>query len=192
MQTFTTPQLREKLKASAEESDSDKIGAAADAIQFLEFSDLDKSVKEEVEFVKTHPLILKETEVTGWVYHVESGKVCGVEFNVYRQGQSDKVLAGPSRGLSFGPGILYHQIDRDHHGDVQNKRGNLPLTRMDDCTSFARRIERCVWSPVDATPKRVSSTGERCSLWLPHSISTATVAQRTSAVTTVAAITFYL
>ncbi|KAF9786049.1 carbonic anhydrase [Thelephora terrestris] len=75
MQTFTTPQLREKLKASAEESNSEKVGAAADAIQFLEFSDLDKSVKEEVEFVKTHPLILKETEVTGWVYHVESGKV---------------------------------------------------------------------------------------------------------------------
>jgi hypothetical protein len=140
MQTFTTPQLREKLKASAEESNSEKVGAAADAIQFLEFSDLDKSVKEEVEFVKTHPLILKETEVTGWVYHVESGKVCGVEFNVSRQGLSDKVLAGPSRGLSFGPGILYHQIDRDHHGDVRNKRFNLPLTRMNDCTSLHEEL----------------------------------------------------
>jgi len=75
MQTFTTPQLREKLKASAEEGDAEKVGTAADAIQFLEFSDLDKAVKEEVEFVKAHPLILKETEVTGWVYHVESGKV---------------------------------------------------------------------------------------------------------------------
>lgn len=75
MLTFTTPQLREKLKASAEEGDAEKIAAAADVIQFLEFSDLDKSVKEEVEFVKAHPLILKETEVTGWVYHVESGKV---------------------------------------------------------------------------------------------------------------------
>ena len=75
MLTFTTPQLREKLKASAEEGDAEKIAAVADVIQFLEFSDLDKSVKEEVEFVKAHPLILKETEVTGWVYHVESGKV---------------------------------------------------------------------------------------------------------------------
>jgi carbonic anhydrase len=75
MLTFTTPQLREKLKASAEEGDAEKIAAAADVIQFLEFSDLDKSVKEEVEFIKAHPLILKETEVTGWVYHVESGKV---------------------------------------------------------------------------------------------------------------------
>lgn len=76
MQTFTTNQLREKLKDSAKGSEAEKVAAAADAIQFLEFSDLDKSVKEEVEFTKAHPLILKETEVTGWVYHVESGKVC--------------------------------------------------------------------------------------------------------------------
>jgi carbonic anhydrase len=82
MLTFTTPQLQEKLKDFAGESDAEKVAAAADAIQFLEFSDLDKSVKEEVEFVKTHPLILKETEVTGWVYHVESGKVCCVKLTV--------------------------------------------------------------------------------------------------------------
>jgi len=75
MQTFTTLQLREKLKASAEEGDKEKVAAAADAIEFLEFSDLDKAVEEEVEFLRTHPLILKETEITGWVYHVESGKV---------------------------------------------------------------------------------------------------------------------
>ena len=76
MQTFTTAQLREKLKASTNAGSAEEVAAAADAIQFLEFSDLDKAVKEEVEHVKTHPLILKETEVTGWVYHVESGKVC--------------------------------------------------------------------------------------------------------------------
>ena len=76
MQTFTTAQLREKLKASTEAGDAERVAAAADGIQFLEFSDLDKAVKEEVEYVKAHPLILKETEVTGWVYHVESGKVC--------------------------------------------------------------------------------------------------------------------
>jgi carbonic anhydrase len=75
MQTFTTHDLREKLKASADKGDVERVAAAADAIQFLEFSDLDKAVKEEVEFVRAHPLILKETEVTGWVYHVESGKV---------------------------------------------------------------------------------------------------------------------
>ena len=77
MLTFTTAQLQEKLKASVEGNvEAEQVAAAADAIQFLEFSDLDKSVEEEVEFVRTHPLILRETEVTGWVYHVESGKVC--------------------------------------------------------------------------------------------------------------------
>jgi carbonic anhydrase len=77
MLTFTTTQLQEKLKASAEgKPDAEKVTAAAEAIQFLEFSDLDKSVKEEVKFAQEHPLILNETEVTGWVYHVESGKVC--------------------------------------------------------------------------------------------------------------------
>lgn len=78
MQTFTTPELREKLKGTAEGRDAEQVAAAADAIQFLEFSDLEKSVKEEVEFVKAHPLIFKETEVTGWIYHVETGRVrCG-------------------------------------------------------------------------------------------------------------------
>ena len=76
MLTFTTAQLQEKLKASVEGNDAEQVAVAADALEFLEFSDIDKSVEEEVEFVKTHPLILKETEVTGWVYHVESGKVC--------------------------------------------------------------------------------------------------------------------
>ena len=116
MQTFTTPQLREKLKASAEEGGTEKVAAAADAIQFLEFSDLDRSVKEEVEFVKAHPLILKETEVTGWVYHVESGKVRCVEFAVPRQGVCDQVSTGPPRGLSFESRVLDHH---DHDECVQ-------------------------------------------------------------------------
>ena len=116
MQTFTTPQLREKLKAAAEEGGTEKVAAAADAIQFLEFSDLDRSVKEEVEFVKAHPLILKETEVTGWVYHVESGKVRCVEFTVPRQGVCDQVSTGPPRGLSFESRVLDHH---DHDECVQ-------------------------------------------------------------------------
>jgi hypothetical protein len=102
MLTFTTPQLREILKGSAEGADTEKVSVAADAIQFLEFSDLDKSVKDEVEFVRAHPLILKETEVTGWVYHVESGKVCGVRFT---RSACDKAPTGPSRGLTFEPGV---------------------------------------------------------------------------------------
>lgn len=106
MQTFTTVQLREKLKASAEESDAGKVAAAADGIQFLEFSDLDRSVKDEVEFVKNHPLILKETEVTGWVYHVESGKVCNEKFVDPCRVARNLVRIDSSRGLTFEPGVL--------------------------------------------------------------------------------------
>ena len=103
MQTFTTAGLREELKGSAEGSKADEVAAAADAIQFLEFSDIEKSVKDEVEFVKGHPLIVKETEVTGWVYHVESGKVscvkliAGLSVTGFR--------TGSSRGLTIEPGI---------------------------------------------------------------------------------------
>lgn len=103
MQTFTTAQLREKLKGSAEGEDEEKVAEAADGIEFLEFSDLEKSVKEEVEFVKAHPLIVKETEVTGWVYHVESGKVCGD--HGFRQTACacvyDEVRTGSSGGLNI-------------------------------------------------------------------------------------------
>ena len=106
MLTFTTAQLREKLKASAEEGNAEKVAAAADGIQFLEFSDLDRSIKGEVEFVKNHPLILKETEVTGWVYHVESGKVCNGKLANPRQVTHNHVRIDSSRGLIFEPGIL--------------------------------------------------------------------------------------
>lgn len=72
MVTFKTEGLRKQLK---EADPSDAVARAADSIDFLEFSDWDEAVKEEVKFVKEHPLILKNTVVTGWVYHVETGKV---------------------------------------------------------------------------------------------------------------------
>lgn len=72
MVTFETDGLRKLVKES---DSSETVARAVDSIDFLEFSDWDASVKSEVEFVKQHPLILKETVVTGWTYHVESGKV---------------------------------------------------------------------------------------------------------------------
>ena len=99
MQTFTTGQLRERLKASAEAGEAEKVSAAADRIDFLEFTDLDKAVKDEVEFVRAHPLILKETEVTGWVYHVESGKVRGR--GCERSTLLTCAVTGSTRGLAL-------------------------------------------------------------------------------------------
>jgi carbonic anhydrase len=70
MLTFTNQQLQDKLKgeypASAKEIDS---------IDFLPFPQLEESVKNDVQFLKDHPLVLNDSTITGWVYEVETGKV---------------------------------------------------------------------------------------------------------------------
>ena len=125
MQTFTTAELRERLKGTGEgRTEGEKVRAAADAIQFLEFSDLEKSVKAEVEFVKAHPLIVRETEVTGWVYHVESGKVCVVS-RVDGFGQGLFLTTGPSGGLTFEPDRLNHQMGADDDSSLRERDENI-------------------------------------------------------------------
>ncbi|KAG8831417.1 hypothetical protein FRC17_003195 [Serendipita sp. 399] len=70
MLTFTTPQLQGKLKEAYPEATKE-----IEAIDFLPFPNLEQSVKDDVEFLKNHPLVLKDTTITGWVYEVETGKV---------------------------------------------------------------------------------------------------------------------
>ena len=74
MLSFTTPQLRTIVK-NAEPGDT-AVAAQVDAIDFHEFPHLEESVKEDVRFLRENPLVLKETIVTGWIYEVETGKVC--------------------------------------------------------------------------------------------------------------------
>jgi len=69
MLTFSTEQLRKIVK------DADGPSAPVDNIDFLEFSDLHTSVKDDVKFLKENPLVLPETTITGWLHHVETGKV---------------------------------------------------------------------------------------------------------------------
>ncbi|KAA1477005.1 carbonic anhydrase [Dentipellis sp. KUC8613] len=73
MLTFNTPQLRTIVKDAAP-GDSD-IAARVDDIHFHEFSNVDEAVKKDVEWLKAHPLVLKDIPITGWVYEVETGKV---------------------------------------------------------------------------------------------------------------------
>lgn len=73
MLTFSTDQLRQIVKDS---DPSNPALSAVDQIDFLEFNQLEQSVKEDVQFLKESPLVLPQTEVTGWVYEVETGKVC--------------------------------------------------------------------------------------------------------------------
>ena len=72
MLTFTTPQLRDIVKSS---TDDPTVAQAVDKIDFLEFPELEQSVTEDVKYLKENPLVLPETEVTGWVYEVGTGKV---------------------------------------------------------------------------------------------------------------------
>ncbi|KAI0735501.1 carbonic anhydrase [Earliella scabrosa] len=72
MLTFDTPQLRTLVKES---DPSNPALSAVDGLDFLEFHDLEGSVKDDVKFLQEHPLVLPGTKVTGWVYEVETGKI---------------------------------------------------------------------------------------------------------------------
>ncbi|KAI0321179.1 carbonic anhydrase [Amylostereum chailletii] len=73
MLTFTTDHLRNAVKADAPGDET--VARTVDGIHFHEFGDLEGAVKSDVEFLKNHPLVLKETAITGWIYEVETGKV---------------------------------------------------------------------------------------------------------------------
>lgn len=73
MLTFNTPQLRQIVKES--DPGNEKL-KAVDQIDFLEFPELEQSVKDDVQYLKENPLVLPETLVTGWVYEVGTGRVC--------------------------------------------------------------------------------------------------------------------
>lgn len=70
MVTFKTSQLREIVQKETPEA-----AEAVEHIDFLEFGDLEGSVKSDVKFLKEHPLVLKDTKITGWIHTVETGKV---------------------------------------------------------------------------------------------------------------------
>ncbi|KAG6817639.1 hypothetical protein H0H87_006267, partial [Tephrocybe sp. NHM501043] len=72
MLTFTTDNLRRIVKESDPKNTT--VAEAVDHIHFLEFADLEGSIKADVKFLQEHPLVLKDTKVTGWIYLVESGK----------------------------------------------------------------------------------------------------------------------
>jgi carbonic anhydrase len=67
MLTFSNEQIREMLAADP--------GADASSIDFLPFSDLEASVREDVATVRSSPLIPNDIPVTGFVYDVRSGRL---------------------------------------------------------------------------------------------------------------------
>lgn len=65
MLTFSNDQLHQKLR--------DELGADAGAIDFLPFSDLDQSVRDDLITIRASDLIPDEIPVRGFVYDVTSG-----------------------------------------------------------------------------------------------------------------------
>lgn len=74
MLTFTNEQLRDKVKSEA--AGNVVVSKLVDDIDFLPFSKLEESVKDDVKFLNENPLLLQGTTITGWVYDVKTGKVC--------------------------------------------------------------------------------------------------------------------
>ncbi|RDB29010.1 hypothetical protein Hypma_015176 [Hypsizygus marmoreus] len=72
MLTFLTNDLRSLVKAA--EPGNAAVAEAVDKIEFLEFADVEESVKADVKFLQENPLVLKGTTVTGWTYDVTTGK----------------------------------------------------------------------------------------------------------------------
>jgi carbonic anhydrase len=70
MLTFSNEDLREKLKQ--------QLNADAEGIDFLPFKDLEQSVRDDVATIKNSPLLLKNIEVSGFIYDVRSGKLLPV------------------------------------------------------------------------------------------------------------------
>ncbi len=67
MLTFTSDQLRDMLRKD--------LNADASGIDFLPFSDLDESVRQDVQTIRSSPLIPDDIPVTGFVFDVKSGRL---------------------------------------------------------------------------------------------------------------------
>jgi carbonic anhydrase len=72
MLTFTNPDLHAKVKKD--------LGADASHIDFLPFSDLEESIREDVSFLMSSPLIPGDVVVRGFLYDVRTGKLNEVSF----------------------------------------------------------------------------------------------------------------
>lgn len=74
MLTFTNRDLQAKVKAD--------LGADASDIDFLPFTDVEDSVREDVAYLLSSPLIPADVIVRGFVYDVKSGKLNEVAYDL--------------------------------------------------------------------------------------------------------------
>ena len=75
MLTFTDDQIRQRLS----ESLGPAAAKAAAEITFQPFADVERSVHDDLETIRSSPLIRPDTSVTGFVYDVRTGRMTPVE-----------------------------------------------------------------------------------------------------------------
>jgi len=71
MLSFSNDDLRQKIRTD--------LGADASGIDFLPFSDLAQSVRDDVAELRRSPLLLKDAPISGFIYDVQSGRLLPVE-----------------------------------------------------------------------------------------------------------------
>ena len=74
MLTFTDESLRQRLR--------ERLGADATAIAFLPFSDVDRSVLDDIEAYGNSPIVRHDVPLRGFVYDVNTGALREVEARV--------------------------------------------------------------------------------------------------------------
>jgi carbonic anhydrase len=67
MMSFENEDIREKIKSD--------LGADASGTDFLPFSELEDSVRDDVEAVRRSELVPDDISVSGAVYEVETGRI---------------------------------------------------------------------------------------------------------------------
>jgi carbonic anhydrase len=75
LHAFTTEEIRTRLATNL----GPDAGVAAAEMDFLSFTDREQTLREDVAFLRTSPLLRPETEVTGLIYDVWTGSVKRVE-----------------------------------------------------------------------------------------------------------------
>ncbi|HET7552938.1 MAG TPA: carbonic anhydrase [Gemmatimonadaceae bacterium] len=70
MLTFRNDELRAKLH--------DELGASADDVDFLPFTDVEQSVRDDVAFLRGSPLIPRGMAIRGFIYDVRTGRLSEV------------------------------------------------------------------------------------------------------------------
>lgn len=70
MVTFTNEELRSRLR--------EETGADPSGIDFLPFSDLEGSVREDVRRIRESPFVAGDIPVSGWIYDVRTGRLLEV------------------------------------------------------------------------------------------------------------------